>query len=107
MTDRQLRLAPQHYGAAMTYCNTCNQQTVESVSSRRYSLEDLHDAEQRAYMLGCAEGKKDATERIAEFAEQEADRFERRGDDYGTLAAVALDGFAHALQLGQHEGESQ
>ena len=53
-------------------------------------------------------GEKAATERIAEFAEREATRLERRGDNYGTLAAVALDGFAHAIRDGRRidpEGE--
>lgn len=51
----------------MTYCSSCNQQTVESVSSRRYSHEDLHDAENRAFMTGCAEGERAATQQIVKW----------------------------------------
>ena len=55
-----------------------------------------------------AEGEKAATERIARFAEHEATRLERRDDNYGVLAAVALDNFAHAIRDGRRidpEGE--
>lgn len=48
----------------LTYCDTCNQQIVESVSSRRYSHEDMHDGEQRAFMAGYADGERAAAERI-------------------------------------------
>ena len=53
-------------------------------------------------------GEKAATERIARFAEHEATRLERRDDNYGVLAAVALDNFAHAIRDGRRidpEGE--
>lgn len=55
-----------------------------------------------------AHGINLAKTQIAEFAEREATRLERRGDNYGTLAAVALDNFAHAIRDGRRidpEGE--
>jgi len=72
----------------MTYCDTCNQQTVESVSSRRYSHEDMHDAEQRAFMAGHAEGERAATERMQPIVDdylRQAKNHERHRDAGGIL----------------------
>jgi ribosomal protein L44E len=77
----------------MAYCEACNQQTVESVSSRRYSHEDMHDAEQRAFMAGQAEGERAATERIVKWL---------RSDRWIGFRSTCMS-LAYAIERGEHE----